>query len=208
VVPLDVMHHHIQQLHLFSSKNIIQFSWFSPPPDSFPSPAKPVSSISGAQHVLCAACLRALARFASFCLQSLVGFFGVFWSSLLVCRSSRINKKKPVNFALVDSVRVMYSTFPPRPQKKETKQKQKTKRNKTKQKTHEGKRRWREGEEKRTWEENLRRRRRKASCARNFEFRKKDMMHNERSKLLPCKIGGSSLCYIIRSVFQISFRAI
>jgi hypothetical protein len=54
----------------------------------------------------------------------------------------------------------------------------------------------------------LRRRKRKASWQEILIPEKKGMMHNERSKLLPCRIGSSSLCYIIRSVFQISPRAI
>jgi hypothetical protein len=59
----------------------------------------------------------------------------------------------------------------------------------------------------------LRRRRRKASWARNFDSRKKAWFITKdpsclSCKLLPCKIGSSSLCYIIRGVFQISFKAI
>lgn len=146
---MDVRHRHIQKVHLFSSKNIIQFSWFSPL--QTPSlPPKQVSSISGAQtrFVCClgqSAC--ALACLLVFNLLSdFLGFRRLCW-----CAEVLGPTKNQSTLLKLLCTRNVFNV----PPKKNTKQKQK---NKTKKKHRRG----REGEE------NLRRRRRKASWARNF----------------------------------------
>jgi hypothetical protein len=189
MVPPAVIHRHIQQRHLFSSKTIIQFSWFSPllpfpPSKSHPFLERNTICVLPGSERLCVACFAYL--------QSLLRFFG-FLSSSLVCRNSGVQKfwdnQKTGQLCSSWCGRVILQHPPP----KKTKQ-----------------RKFTEGEEMRR---ELEEEEKESILGKKFWFQKKGMMHNERSsclscKLLPCKVGSSSLCYIIRGVFQISFKAI
>ncbi len=120
------MHRHIQQIHLFSSKIFIQFSWFSPlqAPLPFPPPSKfhpflernTFCVLPGSER------LRALLLFVFNLSSVFLSFFGRLCWCAEVLGST---KKKPVNFALVDNARVMYSTFPPPKKRNKTKQNKK-----------------------------------------------------------------------------------
>ncbi len=135
---MDVRHRHIQKVHLFSSKNIIQLCWFSPLQAPSHSPqaslihfwsANTFCVLPGSER-LCA-CILA-------CLQSLVRFFWVF--VVFAGVQKFWDQQKTSQLCSSCCARVMYSTSPPKKTKTKTKKQ-------NKEKTQKGKRRRRELEE-------------------------------------------------------------